>query len=232
MSETDQSTMAAPDAQPPAEAPDKTDADRVRLLEAKNLQLKEENQKRVQNLTAKVEELQNAIQSKEAQQKKAKQSADLEAGNFQSAYEDLKGTYEQAQNAIRERDEQIEQMRSESRRSMIRAEFVRAAQSGGAINPHHLLSLKENELQLTEDGKVIGLAGGVQTDLNSYVEKLKQPGSGCDYLFHGSGARGMSAAGSTTSTSGQDLSGMSYSEQLRMRVEEPERYARLKAAAG
>ena len=36
----------------------------------------------------------------EDRQKKAKRNADLEAGNFQSAYEDLKGTYEQAQSEI------------------------------------------------------------------------------------------------------------------------------------
>ena len=44
MSDTEQSMTAAPDAQPPAEAPTKTDADRVSLLEAKNLELKEEKQ--------------------------------------------------------------------------------------------------------------------------------------------------------------------------------------------
>ena len=233
MSETEQSMMAAPEAHPPAEAPEKSDTDRIQLLEAKNLQLKEEKQKRVQELQSKVEELQNAIQSREAQQKKAKQSADLEAGNFQSAYEDLKGTYENAQKEILERDQLIEQMRTDSRRSQIKTEFIRAASAGGAINPDHLLSLKEGELKLTNEGKVIGLPGGVETDLTTYMEKLKQPGSGCDYLFHGSGARGMSAAGSATNnTGGKDLNSMSFSERLQLEVEQPELYARLKAAAG
>ena len=233
MSETEQSMMAAPDAQPPAEAPERSDADRIQLLEAKNLQLKEENQKRVGKLQTQVEELQNAIQSREAQQKKAKQNADLEAGNFQSAYEDLKGTYEATQNELKERDALIDQMRADSKRSQIKTEFIRAASSGGVINPDHLLALKEGDLQLTPEGKVIGLIGGVQTELSSFVEQLKQPGSGCEYFFHGSGARGMSAAGSTpNSTGGKDLNSMSFSERLRLEVEEPEQYARLRAAAG
>lgn len=229
MSDTEQSMTAAPDAQPPAEAPSKTDADRVALLEAKNLELKEEKQK----WRSQVEELQSAIQSMEDRQKKAKRNADLEAGNFQSAYEDLKGTYEQAQNEIKERDALIEQMRSESRRNQIRTEFMRAASSGGVINPDHLLALKEGELKLTDDGRVKGFLGGVETELSAYIEKLKQPGSGCEYFFHGSGARGMSAAGSTpTNAGGKDLNSMSFTERLRLEVEDPEQFARLKAAAG
>ena len=110
---------------------------------------------------------------------------------------------------------------------------MRAASSGGVINPDHLLALKEGELKLTDDGKVKGFLGGVETELSAYIEKLKQPGSGCEYFFHGSGARGMSAAGSTpTNAGGKDLNSMSFTERLQLEVEDPEQFARLKAAAG
>ena len=43
----------------------------------------------------------------------------------------------------------------------------------------------------------------------------------------------MSAAGSVpNNTGGKDLNSMSFSEKLQLEVEQPELYARLKAAAG
>ena len=46
----------------------------------------------------------------------------------------------------------------------------------------------------------------------------------------GTGARGMSSTGSQSSAaSGQDLSKLSYSEKLAMRVDQPELYKRLEA---
>ena len=232
MSETEQSTMAAPDAQSPAEtAPEKSDADRIRLLEAKNLELKEEKQSTASKYQSQVEELRAELQKIKADQKKAKQSADLEAGNYESAFRDLSSTYEQAQAAIAERDAMIQQMKADQRRSTVKTEFIRAAGAAGAINPDHLLALKEGELQLTNDGQVRGFLGGVETELPVYIEKLKQ---GSDaYLFKGSGAQGMSAAGSTpTNTGGLSLNSMSYTEQLHLRENDPELFARLKASAG
>ncbi len=232
MSDTEQSTMAAPDAQPPAEVQtDKTDADRIRLLEGKNLQLKEEKQKAVSAYQSQVDELKTELQQIRTAQKKAKTNADLEAGNFESVYKELQASYEQAQLAIQERDNTIKQMESDQRRSLIKTEFIRAASAAGAINPDHLLALKEGELQLNDQGQVRGFIGGVETDLPAYVEKLKQTTDA--YLFRGSGAQGMSAAGSTpNNTGGKDLKTMSFTERLQLEVEQPELYARLKAAAG
>jgi hypothetical protein len=52
-------------------------------------------------------------------------------------------------------------------------------------------------------------------------------------FFPGTGARGMSAVGSQpTNSGGKSLESMSYSEQLDLRVNQPELYARLKAQAG
>nr|BAR35288.1 phage minor structural protein GP20 [uncultured Mediterranean phage uvMED] len=232
MSEIEQSMTAAPDAQPPAEAaPEKTDSDRVTLLQAKNLELKEEKQRDRDKSQAEIQALKAELQKIKTDHKKAKQSADLEAGNYESAFRDLSSTYEQAQAAIAERDAIIEKMKAEGRRSQIKTEFIRAAGAAGAINPDHLLALKEGELQLTSDGQVRGFLGGVETELPAYIEKLKQ---GSDaYMFKGSGAQGMSAAGSTpTNTGGLSLNSMSYTEQLHLRENDPELYARLKASAG
>ena len=232
MSEIEQSTTAAPDAQPPAEAaPVKTDSDRVTLLEAKNLELKEEKQRDREKSQAEIQSLRSELQKIKTDHKKAKQSADLEAGNYESAYKDLSSSYDQAQAAIAERDAIIEKMKTDQRRSTVKTEFIRAASAAGAINPDHLLALKEGELQLTSEGQVRGFLGGVETDLPAYIERLKQ---GSDaYLFKGSGAQGMSAAGSTpNNTGGKDLNSMSFTERLQLEVEQPELYARLKAAAG
>ena len=86
---------------------------------------------------------------------------------------------------------------------------------------------------MDQNGNVIALAGGVQVDLSTHLESLRSPGSGWEHHFSGSGARGMSAAGTTsTSVGGNSWESMSFSEKLALEVQDPQRFAQLKAQAG
>jgi hypothetical protein len=72
----------------------------------------------------------------------------------------------------------------------------------------------------------------VEVPLDAYVQQLKNPGSGKDFFFTGTGARGMGAVGSAPVGSGQKgLNDMSFSERLALEVSDPQAYARLKAQA-
>ena len=79
MSETPEQ-MAAPEVQPPAE--EKTDAQRVELLEAKNRQLITEKQA----VKKQVEDMQRQIQDLQNNQQQAKQSKLAEAGEFKQLW--------------------------------------------------------------------------------------------------------------------------------------------------
>jgi hypothetical protein len=85
-----------------------------------------------------------------------------------------------------------------------------------------MYALLKDDLRL-KDGNLIILAGGVETDLNSHLNSLKQPGSNWEHNFASSGARGMSATGSSTSTAGgKTWTGMTLSEQIAMKVADRE----------
>ena len=82
-----------------------------------------------------------------------------------------------------------------------------------------------------KEGNLVALHGGVEVPLNDHLETLKGPGSGMDYFFAGSGARGMSAAGSSSSTAGgKSWSGMTLTERIQLEMENPQRAEQLKAA--
>ena len=225
MSETIEQ-QAAPETQPPAE--DKTDAMRVQLLEAKNQELKNEKQavkKQMEDMQRQMADLQN-------NQQKAKQSQLAEAGEFQTLWKEATGTVTSLQDEIVQLRQQLEQKDVAFQQQQIKATALNAFSQSGVHSPDHLFQLQKENLRL-KDGNVVALVGGVEVDLQSHVESLKSPGSGLDYMFNGSGARGMSAAGSSTSTNGgKDLNSMSFTERLQLEVEQPELYARLKAAAG
>ena len=82
-----------------------------------------------------------------------------------------------------------------------------------------------------KEGNLVALHGGVEVQLNDHLESLKSPGSGMDYFFAGSGARGMSAAGSSSSTAGgKSWSGMTVTERIQLEMDNPQRAQQLKAA--
>ena len=81
-----------------------------------------------------------------------------------------------------------------------------------------------------KDGQPIALAGGVEVDLVTHLESLKAPGSGWEHHFAGTGARGMSAVGSSPNTAGgKSWSAMSLTEQIAMLNDDPDSAARLQA---
>ena len=53
-----------------------------------------------------------------------------------------------------------------------------AISQSGAINAEQMLQLVQSNLKKADDGSVKVLNGGVEEDINVYLAKLKNPGSG------------------------------------------------------
>ena len=222
MSETPEQ-MAAPEVQPPAE--EKTDAQRVELLEAKNRQLISEKQavkKQVEDMQRQVQELQN-------NQQQAKQSKLAEAGEFKTLWTEATQTVASLQDEIVGLKQELEAKEVQFQGEQIKATALNAFSQGGVHAPEHLFHLLKDSLRL-KDGSVVALVGGVETPLQQHLDSLKSPGSGMDYFFSGSGARGMSAAGSSNSSSGgKSWGSMGLMERIQMEEENPQLAAQLKA---
>ena len=223
MSETTEQ-QAAPEVQPPAE--DKTDAMRVQLLEAKNLELRNEKQA----VNKKMEDMQRQMADLQNNQQQAKQSQLAEAGEFKTLWSEASATNTSLQDEIAQLKQQLQDKDVAFQQQQIKSVALNAIAQSGVVNPEQAFSLMQESLRLDENGNAAALVGGVQVELNSHLNSLKQPGSGWEHHFSGSGARGMSAAGSSTSASGgKSWGSMSLMERIQTEEENPALAAQLKA---
>ena len=216
MSETSEQSPAG-EVQPPAE--DKTDATRIQLLEAKNLELKNEKQA-----------VRKQLDDMQRQLSERKQADLIEKEDYKGLHADLKTNYD---SVLAERDalqQQLELAKVERQQDQIKANATNLFAQSGVNAPDHLMKILGDNLRLDENGAVVILSGGVQVPLNQHIQNLKSPGSGFEMFFSGTQARGMSAVGSTSNAAGQgSWDSMSFSERLALEVENPEAAAQLKA---
>ena len=217
------------EAVPPVKA---IDSDDPVLLRNKIELAKADRQKAVaekQSYKQQVEDLQRQISDLQSSQQKAKQSQLAEAGEFKTLWTEATGTVSQLQDQLSAKDREIEELKGQFQQQQIKAAALNAFSQGGVHAPEDLFNLEKDNLRL-KDGGVVALVGGVEVPLQQRVESLRSPGSGRDYFFAGSGARGMSSAGSSTSTTGgKSWSSMNLTERIQMEEDNPALAAQLKA---
>ena len=221
MSDTPEQNIQADDAQAQAGG---TDANaellnKIALLEANNKKLLNEKK----NASASVEDLQRQISDLQNNQQKAKQSQLAEAGEFKTLWQDATGTVSTLQDEIAQLKQQLQEKDVAFQQQQIKASALNALSQSGVVNPDQAFSLLKDNLRL-KDGVPIALAGGVEVPLQQHLESLRTPGSGWEHHFAGSGARGMSAAGSSSSSNGQkSWASMSLTERIKLEMEQPDR---------
>jgi len=207
-----------------AETPDASA--QLELVKAKNQELLREKQA----VKKQMEDMQRQMADLQTNQQKVKQSQLAEAGEFKQLWQEQSGTVTSLQDEIVNLKSQLEAKDVAAQQAQIKATAINAFTQNGVNAPDVMLKVLQDSLRVDENGAVIALVGGVQVDLNTHLNNLKQPGSGMDMLFSGSQARGMSAAGSTPSSSGgKSWGSMSFTEKLQMEVDNPQRAEQLKA---
>ena len=228
MSDTPEQNIQADDAQAQAGG---TDANaellnKISLLEANNKKLLNEKK----NASASVEDLQRQISDLQTNQQKAKQNQLAESGEFKTLWQDATTTVSSLQDEIAQLKTQLEEKDVAFQQQQIKASALNALSQSGVVNPDQAFSLLKENLRL-KDGVPIALAGGVEVPLQQHLESLRTPGSGWEHHFAGSGARGMSAAGSSSSSNGQkSWASMGLMERIKLEEENPALAGQLKAA--
>ena len=203
-------------------------AAQVELLKAKNQELIAEKQK----VKANFEDLQKQLDALQAERAQAKQSKLQEQGQYQDLWKEANDANSQLKSQIAEMQAALEAKDQQFAQSQIKSAALNHFAQAGVINPDHMYSLVQNNLRL-EDGQLVAVDGGVQTSLGDYVEKLRQPESGADYMFRSQGSVGMGSTGSTAMGSGLSnpyISG-NFTEIVKLETEQPELAKRLKAQA-
>ena len=181
-------------------------------------------------LKKEIEDMRRQMADLQTNQQKVKQSQLAEAGEFKQLWQEQSSTVTSLQDEIANLKTQLEAKDVAAQQAQIKATAINAFTQNGVNAPDVMLKVLQDSLRVDENGAVIALVGGVQVDLNTHLNNLKQPGSGMDMLFSGSQARGMSAVGSTPSSSGgKSWGSMSFTERLQMEVDNPQRAEQLKA---
>ena len=212
----------APEAVPPVRAVDSGDPE---LLQRKLDLIKQDNKAKGESNKA----LKQQLEDMQRQLAERKQAELIEKEDYKGLHADLKNNFD---SVVAERDalqQQLEQVKVDRQQDQIKAASLAAISQSGAVNPNQVYALLKQDLRLKDDG-VVALSGGIEVPLQQHLESLKQPNTGWEHQFASSGARGMSATGSTPTTAdGRSWSSMSFTEQVALLDSQPELAAQLQA---
>ena len=200
----------------------------VELLKAKNQELIAEKQK----VKANFEDLQKQLDALQQERAQQKQSKLQEQGQYQDLWKEANEANSQLKSQIAEMQAALEAKDQQFTQSQIKSAALNHFAQAGVINPEHMYSLVGDKLRL-EDGSLVAVDGGVQQSLNEYVDKLKMPESGADYMFRGKGSVGMGSVGSSAMGGGMTnpyLTG-NFTEIVKLEADQPELAKRMRAQA-
>jgi len=159
-------------------------------------------------------------------------------GQWKDLWEEANKTAQTKDQQIADLERQLADLRASNETAAMKTSALSAISQAGAINAGQMLQLVQSNLKKAEDGSVKVLNGGVEEDLNVYLAKLKNPGSGYEHHFKPSAQAGMGAK-PTTATAGAAgianpwLEGsINLTRQMALESSDPDLAAVLKREAG
>ena len=159
-------------------------------------------------------------------------------GQWKDLWEEANKTAQTKDQQIAELEQKLADLRTSNETAAMKTSALSAISQSGAINAAQMLQLVQGNLKKAEDGSVKVLNGGVEEDLNVYLAKLKNPGSGYEHHFKPSAQAGMGAK-PTTGTAGTAGVANPWAEgsinltrQMTLEATDPDLAAVLKREAG
>jgi len=190
-----------------------------------------EAEERFQGIKAKLDEV---YKKQDDQRKKVLQ----DQGQWKDLWEEANKTAQEKDQQIADLNRQLEDLRNSNEAAMMRTAAMAAISQAGAINAEQMLMLLQGNLRKNETGSVVVLNGGVEQDLQAYLNNLKNPGSGFEHHFKPSSAAGMGAKPNPTSTVAPGMNNpwkegsINLTQQMMLSAQDPELAAVLKREAG
>ena len=160
--------------------------------------LKQQLASKDQQLQEKEKAFQNA-KSKIGEYYDDRKKALEDQGMYKPLWEDANKTAQEKDKRITELETEVKTAKEQKQIEATRTTAMSALSNAGAINAGQTLSLLQDKLHKSSDGRTVILSGGVEQDLGTYVNNLKNPGSGWEHHFKASNAAGMGAKPSPTS---------------------------------
>ena len=159
-------------------------------------------------------------------------------GQWKDLWEEANKTAQTKDQQIAELEQKLADLRSSNEAAAMKNAALSAISQSGAINANQMLQLVQGNLKKAEDGSVKVLDGGVEQDINVYLAKLKNPGSGYEHHFKPSTQAGMGAKPATGTAGAAGMANpwaegsINITRQMSLEITDPELAAVLKREAG
>ena len=184
---------------------------------------------------AETKELLNDVYKKQDEKRKKELE---DQGQWKDLWEEANKTAQTKEQEITTLKQQLEELKTSNETANTRTSALAAISDSGAINAEQTLSLLQNKLKRNEEGNVVVIDGGVEQDFNTYVNNLKNPGSGWEHHFKASSAAGMGAKPTPTSNVSPGMTNpwkegsINITRQMTLEGSDPDLAAVLKREAG
>ena len=228
-----QETPVAPSEQPVAETANTVNVD-VSAYEQQIQTLQQraaEAEEKFQGIKGKLDDV---YKKQDEQRRKTLE----DQGQWKDLWEEANKTAQSKDQQIADLERQLADLRASNETAAMKTSALSAISQAGAINAEQMLQLVQSNLKKSDDGSIKVLNGGVEEDLNVYVAKLKNPGSGYEHHFKPSTQAGMGAK-PTTGTAGTSGVANPWAEgsinltrQMTLEATDPDLAAVLKREAG
>ena len=158
-------------------------------------------------------------------------------GQWKDLWEEANKTAQEKEQQILTLNQELENLKASNEAANTKSAALAAISNLGAINAEQTLSLLQDKLKKNNEGNVVVLNGGVEQDLNTYINNLRNPGSGWEHHFKASSAAGMGAKPTPTSNVSPGMNNPSkevsinITRQMALESTEPELAAVLKREA-
>lgn len=189
-----------------------------------------EAEERFQGIKGKLDEV---YKKQDDQRKKTLE----DQGQWKDLWEEANKTAQTKEQQIADLERQLADLRTSNETQAMKTSALSAISQAGAINATQMLQLVQNNLKKAEDGSVKVLDGGVEQDINVYLAKLKNPGSGYEHHFKPSTQAGMGAKPVTGTAGAAGMSNpwaegsINLTRQMSLEITDPELAAVLKREA-
>ena len=191
----------------------------------------EDARRQLQALQQQLDEVKNA------QQAAVRQNLE-DQGQFKELYEQEKQRARTLEQRLltetAELRAQLESVTQNAQHERLKSAALGQISQANAVNPQQLYALLQPQLRVDDEGNPVALNGGVETPLGDYIANLKQAPE-WQHHFSASGARGIGAVPTSVVAPGVTNpwrpESRNITEQMRLRVTNPELAAALEAEA-
>ena len=193
-----------------------------------------EAEAKFQRIKEKMNDLDKKLEKNEAERRKRLE----DQGQWKDLWEEANKTAQTKDQQIAELEQKLADLRTSNETAAMKTSALSAISQSGAINAAQMLQLVQGNLKKAEDGSVKVLNGGVEEDLNVYLAKLKNPGSGFEHHFKPSAQAGMGAKPTTGTAGAAGIANpwaegsINLTKQMALEVTDPDLAAVLKREAG